>query len=45
MKFEEVTLLGSDEYQSSEYLGDFGDLPGVSNDENGLQARDRKSGV
>ena len=39
MKFEEVTLLGSDEYQSSEYLGDFGDLPGVSNDENGLQAR------
>ena len=39
MKFEEVTLLGSDEYQSSEYLGDFGDLPGVSNDDDRLQAR------
>ena len=34
-----VTLLGSDEYQSSEYLGAFGDLPGVSNDEDRLQAR------
>ena len=34
-----VTLLGSDEYQSSEYLGAFGDLPGVSNDKDRLQAR------
>ena len=39
MKFEEVTFLGSDEYQSSEYLSDLGDLPGVSNDEDRLQAR------
>ena len=38
MKSEEVTFLGSDEYQSSEYLGDLGDLPGVSNDEDRLQA-------
>ena len=39
MKSEEVTFLGLDEYQSSEYLGDLGDLPGVSNDEDRLQAR------
>ena len=39
MKSEEVTLLIPDEYQSSEYLGDLGDLPGVSNDEDRLQAR------
>ena len=38
MKSEEVTFLGLDEYQSSEYLGDLGDLPGVSNDEDRLQA-------
>ena len=38
MKSEDVTLLGSDEYQSSKYLGDLGDLPGVSNDEDRLQA-------
>ena len=34
-----VTLLGSDEYQSSEYLGAFGDLPRVSNDEDRFQTR------
>ena len=39
MKSEEVTLLGLDEYQSSKYLGDLGDLLGVSNDEDRLQAR------
>ena len=37
-----VTLLGSDEYQSSEYLGDLGDLPRVSNDEDRLQARTKR---
>ena len=39
MKSEEVTLLGPDEYQSSKHPGDLGDLPGVSNDEDRLQAR------
>ena len=39
MKSEEVTLLGSDEYHSSKYLGDLGDIPGISNDEDRLQAR------
>ena len=38
LKSEVVTLLGSDKYQSSEYLGAFGDLPRVSNDEDRLQA-------
>ena len=38
MKFEEVTLLGPDEYQLSKYLGDLGDLPRASNDEDRLQA-------
>ena len=37
-----MNLLGSDKYQSNEYLGDFGDLPGVSNDENRLQARTKR---
>ena len=35
----EGCLLGLDEYQSSKYLGDLGDLLGVSNDEDRLQAR------
>ena len=39
MKSEEVTLLGPDEYQSTKYQGDLGDLPGVSNNEDRLQAR------
>ena len=39
MKSEEVTLLGPDEYQSSKHLGDLDNLPGGSNDEDGLQAR------
>ena len=38
LKSEEVILLGSDEYQSRKHLGDLGDLPGVSNDEDRLQA-------
>ena len=38
MKSEEVTLLGSDEYQSSKHPGDLGNLPGGSNDEDRLQA-------
>ena len=33
---EEVTLLGSDEHQSSKHLDDLGDLPGIFNDENKL---------
>ena len=39
MKFEEVTLLGPDEYQSSKHLGDLGNLPGGFNDEDRLQTR------
>ena len=39
LKSEEVTLLGSNECQLSKHLGDLGDLPGVSNDEDRLQAR------
>ena len=39
LKSKEVTLLESDEYQSSKYLGDLSDLLGVSNDEDRLQAR------
>ena len=38
MKSEEVTLLGPDEYQSSKHLGDLGNLPEGSNDEDRLQA-------
>ena len=38
MKSEEVTLLGSDEYQSSKHPGDLGNFPGGSNDEDRLQA-------
>ena len=39
---EKVTLLGSDEYQSSKHPGDFGDLPRDSNNEDRLQARTEK---
>ena len=39
LKSEEVILLGPDEYQSSKHPGDLGDLPGVSNNEDKLQAR------
>ena len=38
MKSEEVTLLGPNEYQSIKHPGDLGDLLGVSNDEDKLQA-------
>ena len=37
LKSEEVTLLRPDECQSIKHLGDLGNLPGVSNDENRLQ--------
>ena len=36
---ERVILLGPDEYQSSRYSGDLGNLPGDSNNEDRLQAR------
>ena len=39
---EEVILLGQDEYQTSKYLGDLGDLPGISNDKDELQARTKR---
>ena len=39
LKFEEINLIESDEYQLSKYLGDLGDLPEVSNNEDKLQAR------
>ena len=42
MRSEEVTLLGSDEYQSSKHPGDLGDLLGDSNNENRLQARTKR---
>ena len=35
---EEVILLRYDEYWSSKYLSDLGDLPGISNDKDELQA-------
>ena len=38
MKSEEVTLLRPDEYQSSQHLGDLGNLLGGSNDDDRLQA-------
>ena len=37
-RFEKVILLGSNEYQSSRHLGDLGNLPKDSNNENRLQA-------
>ena len=36
---EKVILLGPDEYQSSRHLGDLGNLPKDSNNEDRLQAR------
>ena len=39
---EEVILLRYDEYRSSKYLGDLGDLPGISNDKDKLQARTKR---
>ena len=39
---EEVTLLESDEYQSSRHPGDLGNLPRDSNNEDRLQARIEK---
>ena len=36
---ENVILLRPEEYQSSKHSGDFGNLPGDSNNENRLQAR------
>ena len=36
---ERVILLGPDEYQSSRHLGDLGNLPGDSNNEDRLQTR------
>ena len=39
LKSEEVTLLGPDKCQSIKHLGDLGNLPRVSNDEDRLQAR------
>ena len=37
-RFEKVILLGPNEYQSSRHLGDLGNLPKDSNNENRLQA-------
>ena len=45
MKSEEVTLLGPDEYQSSKHLGDLGNLPGGSNDEDRFQARTERTRI
>ena len=42
VKSEEVILLGYDEYQSSKYLGDLGDLPGMSIDKDELQASTKR---
>ena len=39
---EKVILLEPDEYQSSRYLGDLGNLPRDSNNEDRLQARMEK---
>ena len=38
-RFEKVILLGPDEYQSSRYPGDLGNLPRDFNNEDRLQAR------
>ena len=38
-RFEKVILLGPNEYQSSRHLGDLGNLPRDSNNEDRLQAR------
>ena len=39
MRSVEVILLEPDEYQSSRHLGDLGDLPRDSNNEDRIQAR------
>ena len=41
-RFEKVILLGPNEYQSSRHLGDLGNLPKDSNNEDRLQARMEK---
>ena len=38
LRSEKVILLGPDEYQSSRHLGDLGNLPRDSNNEDRLQA-------
>ena len=38
IQFDEVIILEQDEYRSGKYLGDLGDLPGISNDKDELQA-------
>ena len=38
-RFEKAILLGPNEYQSSRHLGDLGNLPRDSNNEDRLQAR------
>ena len=40
---EKVIILGQDEYRSSKYVGDLGDLPGMSNNKDELQARTKKN--
>ena len=45
MRFEEVTLLGLDKYQSSKHPGNLGDLPRDSNNEDRLQARTERIGI
>ena len=39
---EEVIFLEQDEYRSSKYFGDLGDLPRMSNDKDEIQACTRK---
>ena len=39
---KEVILLGQDEYRSSKYVGNLGDLPRMSNDKDEFQARTKK---
>ena len=42
IQFEEVILIGQDERRPSKYLGDLGDLLGISNDKDELQARTKR---
>ena len=39
---EKVIILEQDEYRSSKYVGDLGDLPGMSNNKDEFQARMKK---
>ena len=39
---EEVIFLEQDEYRSSKYFGDLGDLPRMSNNKDELQTRTKK---